>query len=496
MAWRFLFAGMFVLSCMFASCGREQTMGRSTDSGILSDGAYVRGDGDSTHRTSVFVFPLREDIMPAAVRHTSKALREARDIDADYIIIDMNTYGGLLDAADSIRTMLLESPIPVITFVNNQAASAGALIALASDSIYMRPGASMGAATVVDQQGAVMPDKYQSFMRSMMRSTAETHGYKLIVQSGGDTVSVWRRNPNIAEAMVDPSVVVPGLVDDSKVVTFTADEAVKWGFAEGKADDLHQLIELAGIHDFVIYEFRPTVMDRIIGFLTNPTVRIIFIMMIVGGLYFELQSPGIGFPFAVAIIGVIMYFAPLYVEGLVANWTLWLFIAGIVLLVLEIFVTPGFGLLGIAGIAAVIIGLSVAVVDKDLWRYIPSGQLSVSVVVVPFLYVTLAVGGTLILSVWLGRRLLTRNSFMQQRVVLANDMDPEEGFLSVPSHGDLVGAVGITHTPLRPSGRIVIDGTFYDAAADNAAFIDKNVSVVVVRDEAGVLYCRPDLNSF
>ena len=489
MAWRFLFAGLCVLSCMFTACGRQQALRQNPDFGVSAQ------SDSSSAENSVFVFPIREDIMPAVVRHTSKALREARQIGADYIIIDMNTYGGLLDAADSIRTMLLECPVPVITFVNNQAASAGALIALAADSVYMRPGASMGAATVVDQQGSVMPDKYQSFMRSMMRSTAETHGHKLTVQNG-DTVSVWRRDPNIAEAMVDPSVVVPGLVDDSKVVTFTADEAVRWGFAEGKANDLQQVIDLVGVHDFVLYEFRPTTMDKVIGFLTNPTVRIIFIMMIVGGLYFELQSPGIGFPLAVAVLGVIMYFAPLYAEGLVANWALWLFIAGIVLLMLEIFVTPGFGVLGIAGIVAVVVGLSVAVIDKELLRYIPSGQLSVSIVVVPLLYVTLAVCGALILSVWLGRRFLTRKSLLQQRVVLETDMNPDDGFLSVESHRNLVGAVGVTHTPLRPAGRVLIDGVFYDAAADDAAFIDKNISVVVVRDEAGVLYCRTHSNTF
>ena len=124
----------------------------------------------------VYVFPIREDIMPATVRLTAKCLEQAAAMEADYIIVNMNTYGGLLDAADSIRTMLQHVQIPVFTFVNNQAASAGALIALATDSIYMRPGASIGAASVVDGNGEVMPDKYQSFMRSMMRSTAEAHG--------------------------------------------------------------------------------------------------------------------------------------------------------------------------------------------------------------------------------------------------------------------------------------------------------------------------------
>src|SRR3546814_5574247 len=101
----------------------------------------------------------------------------------------MNTYGGLLNAADSIRTRLLESPVPVIVYINNNAASAGALIALACDSIYMHPGATIGAASVVNESGEVLPEKYQSYMRSMMRATAEVQG----------------RDPHIAEAFVDRS---------------------------------------------------------------------------------------------------------------------------------------------------------------------------------------------------------------------------------------------------------------------------------------------------
>ena len=482
MKWRFLL--FFGLLCVTGICTACRS-GERSDSGTV----VVREHGEGDSRTSIFVFPLREDIMPAAVRHTSRALREAQELDADYIIIDMNTYGGLLDAADSIRTMILEYPKPVVVFVNNQAASAGALISLAADSIYMRPGASIGAATVVDQQGAVMPDKYQSFMRSMMRATAEAHGRRTVIRNG-DTLTVWRRDPNIAEAMVDPSVVVSGLVDDTKVVTFTADEAVRWGFAEGKASDVGDVIQQLGVDSFVLYEFRPTPMDKIIGFLTNPTVRLLFIMMIVGGLYFELQTPGIGFPLAVAVLGVVLYFAPLYAEGLVANWALWLFIAGVVMLVLEIFVTPGFGVLGVAGILAVVTGLAVAVVDKDLLQYIPSGQISISVVLIPLLYVVVAMGVALILSVWLGKRLLTQNSFFQRHVVLADDMAPDAGYISVEAHDNLVGAVGVAHTPLRPAGKVLINGHFYDAAGDNAAFIDRGATVTVVRDEAGVLYCR------
>lgn len=496
---------LVILLFMLASSG---TGTAASSTGVpstppLSAGFRTARSGMENHRTDtpgnpkeikherklVYVFPLREEIMPAAIRFVRKRLREASGMGADYIVVDMNTYGGLLDAADSIRTMLLNYPVPTITFINNQAASAGALIALATDSIYMRPGGSIGAATVVDQSGAPLPDKYQSFMRSMMRATAEAHGKEAVVERG-DTVYRWRRDPLIAEAMVDPSVVVPGLVDGTKVVTMTADEALRWGFSEGNASDRGEVIQKAGLQDYDIYEYRPTGMDKAMGILTNPTLQAIFIMLIIGGIYFELQTPGIGLPLIVAIIGAVLYFAPLYIEGLAANWELLLFLAGIVLVIIEIFVTPGFGVLGITGIAAIITGLAFALIDTDLLKYIPTGEIPIGIVLGPFFIVVIAMGVGLMLSIWLGNRFLSGNSGLRKRIVLVSDMDARHGYVSVAAGRDLVGKTGTASTALRPSGRVMIEGKYYEAAGDNAAFIEKGTQVVVVRDENGVLYCR------
>ena len=135
----------------------------------------VAGEVISTGKGMVFIFEIRKEIAKPAWRITQEAFEEAVSLKADYIFIHMNTYGGMVNIADSIRTKILNSPIPVIVFIDNQAISAGALISIAADSIYMRPGGSIGAATVVNQTGEVVPDKYQSFMRSTMRATAEAH---------------------------------------------------------------------------------------------------------------------------------------------------------------------------------------------------------------------------------------------------------------------------------------------------------------------------------
>ena len=447
---------------------------------------------DGQVKKSVYVFPIRDEIMPGVTRLTDKCLREATEMGADLVVIDMNTYGGLVDAADSIRTRILNYDKPVYVFINNQAASAGALIAIAADSIYMREGASMGAATVVDQTGDVVPDKYQSFMRGMMRSTAEAHG-KVPVVVGCDSVSWrWHRDPKIAEAMVDPSVVVEGLVGEGKVLTFSTGEAIEWHYCEGRASSVGEVLEQAGVTDYEIHRYEPTFMDRLIQFLTNPVFQGLLIMLIIGGIYFELQSPGIGFPLVVAILGAVLYFAPLYVEGLAAHWELILFIAGVVLILLEIFVTPGFGVLGIAGIVAVVLGLTFAMIDTGLLKHIPTGELSVGYLLRPVALVLFSVTAALVLCIWLGQRVLTRQSAVHDRIVLTSAMSAEEGFVSHVSERNLVGSEGMTSTALRPAGKIIINNKIYEAAGANGQFIEKGERVVVVNDEGGVLYCRID----
>ena len=182
---------------------------------------------DSSQQKKVYIFDIKEMIAPPVWRTTKLAMEAAVDQKADIILIHMNTYGGTLDDADSIRTKILNSRIPVYVFIDKNAASAGALISIACDSIYMAPGANIGAATVVNQQGEQMPDKYQSYMRSMMRSTAEAKN----------------RDVDIAQAMVDPKVYVPGISDSGQVLTFTVSEAIKYDFCEAKLNSIEEVLE-------------------------------------------------------------------------------------------------------------------------------------------------------------------------------------------------------------------------------------------------------------
>lgn len=439
--------------------------------------------------TVVYTFPIDGDIMPAQQRLVAKCLADARSGGAELVLIRLNTYGGLVNAADSIRTMILNSPVPVWVFIDNQAASAGALIAIAAERIYMRPGGSIGAASVVDQNGKPMPDKFQSFMRATMRATAEAHGKVIERIDGDDTLWRWRRDPQVAEAMVGRTV---GDSTTAGVLAFTASEASEHHYSEGTASTVDEVLAQGGVQQYTLHEYTPTRLDRLLGWLMNPVVQGIFVMMIVGGIYFELQTPGIGFALVVAILGAVLYFAPLYIEGVAQNWELILFIIGLALLAVEIFVLPGFGIAGVAGIIAVVTGLSFAAIDNDLLRHLSTGELTLAWLLRPVLVVIIAASAALVGGIVLGRRFLTGRSPLQKKVVLTAEMKPEEGYVSHPQiEPELVGRTALVMAVLRPSGRVIVDGRYYDAAAEDGLFVARGRTVTVTRIEGGVLYCTP-----
>lgn len=413
--------------------------------------------------TRVYSFEINDNISRPALRKTEKAVREATQDSADILLLRLNTFGGELEAAEKIRTLLLEAPMQTFVFIDPNAASAGALISIACDSIYMSPGASIGAASVVDQSGAVLPDKYQSYMRSLMRATAEKTG----------------RDPLIAQAMVDPDTYIKGIIDSGKVLTFTTHEAIQFGYCQGEANSVTQALEEAGIENYILQEQHLTWVDKVIGFLTSPVISGILIMLIIGGIYFELQTPGVGFPLIVAVTAALLYFAPHYLEGLAAHWEILLFVVGVVLLILEIFVTPGFGVLGILGIILTFTALVLTMVFNIGFdfRFAPPKALSNNILIV---LTSIIVG--FLASLWLGKKLLiTQTRFGS--LSLNTELDTEKGFVAQDMRlNQLIGKEGITLTFMRPAGKVEIDGEIYDATS-YAGLIDKDEKVVVTRFE-------------
>jgi membrane-bound serine protease (ClpP class) len=415
----------------------------------------------------VYTFEIKENIAPPAVRRAKLAFEEADSLGADFILLHMNTYGGMVDAADSLRTRIMQSRIPVIVFIDNNAASAGALISIAADRIYMRPGGNIGAATVVDQSGEVVPDKFQSYMRSMMRSTAEAKG----------------RDPDIAQAMVDPSIEIDGVIEEGKVLTFTASEAMRWGFCEGMAENIPEVLEQMGIENHELVEQSLPLIERIIAFLISPVVSGLLIMLILGGIYFELQSPGIGFPILLAISAALLYFFPLYIEGLTTHYEIILFVLGFVLIAVELFAIPGFGVTGVLGAILVISGLALAMVGNQGFDFtgVPASE-----VLRAFLIVIIAFFFSLVGSFYLGRKLFTTNRFGE--LALQTVQNTNDGYTSADANKKaLLGKTGTAFTMLRPSGKVEVDDEVYDATA-LTGFIDKGEAVKVVKYETSQIF--------
>ncbi|MDR2980605.1 MAG: nodulation protein NfeD [Bacteroidales bacterium] len=413
---------------------------------------------DST--VQVYHFFIDDNIAKPSLRKTEKAIERAQELGADLIILRLNTFGGELESAEKIRTMLLECPIPIYVLIDPNAASAGALISIACDSIYMVPGATIGAASVVDQAGDVLPDKYQSYMRGMMRSTAEQQG----------------RNPLIAEAMVDPDTHIPDITELGKVLTFTTKEAIQHGYCEGEVNNEEELLAHVGIANYEITEQTFKWTDKVIAFLINPAISGILIMLIIGGIYFELQTPGIGFPLIVAVIAALLYFMPHYIEGLAAHWEILLFLVGVGLLIVEIFVTPGFGVAGISGIVLIVTSLVLAMVFNIGFdfTFVPPKVIPRTILIV----LTSVIGGFLV-SLWVAKKLLGMSTRFGS-LALKTNLSSEDGYVSADmSMAQQIGKNGTAITMLRPAGKVEIEGEIYDAVSA-LGFIDQGTPIAVM----------------
>lgn len=418
--------------------------------------------GQENEKALVLHLKINDVIDPRTNRYTELGLEKAKELDADYVILELDTYGGALNDADDIRTRILNFDRPIYTFINKDAASAGALISIACDSIYMAPGSSIGAATVVTQDGAAAPDKYQSYMRSIMRSTAEAKG----------------RDPRMAEAMVDEDIDLDSIATEGKILTLSTSEAIQYGFCEAEVNNIEDILKRSGIEDYEIEEFKLGTTEKIISLFLNPFVSGILILIIIGGIYFELQTPGVGFPILASLIAIILYFVPNYLNGLAENWEILLFVVGIILIALEVFVIPGFGVAGVLGLVCTIGSLVLVMLNNDMFdfSFVGGEQIFIS-----FATVIAGLFGALIVMFFGGARLLNSNVF--KRVALQDVQDTDKGYTSTfYKEKSMIGLKGKAYTRLRPSGKIEVDGVIYDAFT-RGNFIDEGVDVEIISDE-------------
>jgi len=425
-----------------------------------------------TAKSKVMVMEIKDEIDPRMLRYVKLALENAEKIKADYVVIDMDTYGGVLTDAKEIVDLIMDFKKPIWVYVNSDAASAGALISIACDSIYMSPGATIGAATVVEGAGGqAAPDKYQAYMRGIMRSTAEKNG----------------RDPRIAEGMVDERIVIDSIKQEGRVITFTTKEALKYGFCEAQVETIQEILKRNKVTNYELEIFKLGTTEKIIAFVINPFISGILILIILGGIYFELQTPGIGFPLFASVTALILYLVPYYLNGLAEYWEIIALFVGILLLMAEVFVIPGFGVAGIAGIILTVMSLVLIMLNNDFFNFefVPMGD----IIRATFAAIGGISGGMLLLFFG-GARLTETKAF--QRMALTDQQESSRGFSVNTSTIDMLGKKGISHTVLRPSGKVFIDEIVYDAFT-RGEYVEKGEPIEVVGIEGVTLRVKKSI---
>jgi membrane-bound serine protease (ClpP class) len=425
-----------------------------------------------TAKSKVMVMEIKDEIDPRMLRYVRLALENAEKIKADYVVIDMDTYGGVLTDAKEIVDLIMDFKKPIWVYVNSDAASAGALISIACDSIYMSPGATIGAATVVEGAGGqAAPDKYQAYMRGIMRSTAEKNG----------------RDPRIAEGMVDERIVIDSIKQEGRVITFTTKEALKYGFCEAQVETIQEILKRNKITNYELETFKLGATEKIIAFVINPFISGILILIILGGIYFELQTPGVGFPIIASITALILYLVPYYLNGLAEYWEIIALFVGILLLMAEVFVIPGFGVAGIAGIILTVMSLVLIMLNNDFFNFefVAMGD----IIRATFAAIGGISGGMLLLFFG-GARLTETKAF--QRMALTDQQESSQGFSVNTSSIDMLGKKGISHTVLRPSGKVFINEIVYDAFT-RGEYVEKGESIEVVGIEGVTLRVKKSI---
>lgn len=420
-------------------------------------------------KTHVMVMDVKDEIDTQMKRYVELALEHATASKSDIVIIEMDTYGGVLTDAKDIVDLIMDFKKPVWVFINSDAASAGALISIACDSIYMSPGASIGAATVVTSDtGEKAPDKYQSYMRSIMRATAEEN----------------HRDPRIAEKMVDENLELDSISKAGQVITFSTAEAIKYGYCEAKVESIEEILKKNHINDYELEHFSLGTTEKIIAFFMNPVISGILILLIIGGLYFELQTPGAILPGAVALIALILYLVPYYLNGLAQNWEILALLAGLILLALEVFVIPGFGVAGISGISLIVISMILIMLNNDFFNFdfVPMNNI---------LFATAAtvggiVGGFSIL--FIGGARISKSKFFG-RMALTETQERTQGYTSSFIKEGMKGKTGTAYTVLRPSGKVMIEGQIHDAYT-RGEYIERDFEIEVVNAEGTSLQVR------
>ena len=397
-------------------------------SGITSQGEYL-------------VVPVEGTIDGGIAEFVERAIDAAEFTGNDGIIFRIDTPGGRIDSAVRIKDMILSTDVPTIAFVDKNAISAGSLISIACDRIYMSTGASIGAATAVDLEGKKASEKVISYFRAQMRATAEANG----------------RRADIAEAMVDETIVIDGVTTEGQLVTLTYREAFNLGFADGIAENISQVLAEHGDPSAAWETVHLNWAENIVRFLTDPTISSLLMTLGFLGLLLEIRTPGWGLGGTIALVALALFFGSHYIVRLAGMGEILLFTVGVILLLLEILVIPGFGIAGVAGIGIILASMYLSLVGRmPLTSDLISAAYSLAMT-----FIVSAVGGILLIRYLPGIPLF-------RRIALEETTSAALGYTSSPDYSALLGKPGTALSDLRPAGKADIDGHRLDVVTEGS----------------------------
>jgi membrane-bound serine protease (ClpP class) len=426
----------------------------------------------------IYKIPIQGTIDLGLPPFIERTIKEAENSGATAIIFEINTFGGRVDAATQIKDAILGADILTVAFINRRAISAGALISLSCEKIFITGGGLIGAATAVDMSGKKGSEKVISFMREEMASTAEKRGRSKVIARG-----MVDEELNFTHILLDgDSLKVEDIEGrkEGKLISLTTEQAIKYNIADGKAEDINSLLDSLNMSGYNIIDKNENWSEVIVRFLTNPVVSSLLTTFGFLGILFELQSPGWGIPGIVGLTCLILSLSTSYIAKLATVSDLIFMMCGIALLILEILVIPGFGIIGLAGFFLITYSLYLLLIPD-----IPVGGEILDQAMDGF---TIGIIGALIGLYFFGK-LMLKTKFWQN-LTSPNSQKKEDGYTNSFGWESLVGETGISDTDLHPSGWIktnkerlfvISEGKFIEKGS-NIEILSVNGNRILVRE--------------
>jgi len=438
---------------------------------------------------TVYHIPIEGTIDLGLPPFIERSIAEAEENNAKAIIFEVNTFGGRVDAATQIKDAILDSKVPTVSFINKRAISAGALISLSCEKVFMAGGATIGATTAVDMQGNKASEKVISYMREEMAATAEKRGRDKYIARGMVDEELEFPNKVVKEFINDGEVVdtiktkvyylvIDGdtvTVDDiegrkqGNLITLTTEQSLKYKIADASIENFEAVLDTLGFSNLVVNKTAENWSENFVRFLTNPVVASLLTTFGFLGILFELQSPGWGIPGSIGLICLILSLSASYIAELATMTDLLVVLMGMLFLMLEAFVFPGFGVAGVAGIIFILWGLYLLLLPD-----VPVGEEVLSQASNGLI---IGIIGGLVGLVLLFRA-MTKTKFWRD-LTSPDIQKKEDGYVASFGWEKLVGEEALTETDLHPSGWVNV-GKERVFALSEGNFIDKNVKVVIL----------------